>query len=151
VNKSNLPYQFFLPRILAILGLLLSYLWIAPSQVQALSADSQDDVLGKEQTYMTGEAMADNQMVYYDLWKSGYQAGLRSSVFSAKEQTQPHKLMGSRSLFQRATCPRLLASLILLHPFNRERHLSWTSLAHHGPPWITMAYLSLGCCQVFLS
>ena len=79
MKKSNLL------RISAILCLLSSYLWIAPSQVHALPAGFQEYyVLGnEEQTYVTGGATADNQMVYYDRWKSGYEAGLRSSVFAS--------------------------------------------------------------------
>ncbi|TEU17321.1 MAG: DUF11 domain-containing protein [Anaerolineales bacterium] len=80
MKKSNLSHQTHLLRILAILCLLSSYLWIAPSQVHASSAGSQDDVLGKDQTYMTGETTADNQMVYYDHWKDGYEVGLLNPV-----------------------------------------------------------------------
>jgi uncharacterized repeat protein (TIGR01451 family) len=83
MKKPNLSYQTHSLRILAILCLLSSYLWIAPGQVHALSAGSKDDVLGEEQTYTTGEATADNQVAYYDRWKSGYEAGLRSSVFAS--------------------------------------------------------------------
>jgi uncharacterized repeat protein (TIGR01451 family) len=90
MKKFNLSYGTHLLCIAAILCLLSSYLWIAPSQVHALSAGSQDDVLGKEQTYMAEGATADNQMAYYDRWKSGYEAGLHSSVFASdQEQTQP--------------------------------------------------------------
>ena len=32
---------------------------------------------------MTGRATADNQMAYYDRWKSGHEASLRSSVFAS--------------------------------------------------------------------
>ncbi|NIO69795.1 MAG: DUF11 domain-containing protein [Anaerolineae bacterium] len=85
MKKSNLSYKTHFLCILAILCLLLSYLWIAPSQVHALSAGFQEYyVLGnEEQTYMTGEATTDNQMAYYDHWKDGYEAGLRSSVFAS--------------------------------------------------------------------
>ena len=85
MKKSNQSYKTHLLCILAILCLLSSYLWIAPSQVHALSAGFQEYyVLGhEEQTYMTGEATTDNQMVYYDHWKDGYEAGLRSSVFAS--------------------------------------------------------------------
>jgi hypothetical protein len=63
MKKSNLSYKIHLLCILAILCLLSSYLWIAPSQVHALSADFQEYyVLGnEEQTYMTGEATTDNR------------------------------------------------------------------------------------------
>jgi uncharacterized repeat protein (TIGR01451 family) len=92
MNKFNLSYRTHLLRIAAILCLLSSYLWIAPGQVHALSAGSQGYyALGnEEQTYVTGGATADSQMVYYDRWKSGYEAGLHSSVFASdQEQTQP--------------------------------------------------------------
>ena len=92
MKKFNLSYRTHLLRIAAILCLLSSYLWIAPSQVHALSASSQGDyALGnEEQTYVTGDATADSQMAYYDRWKSGYEAGLHSSVFASdQEQTQP--------------------------------------------------------------
>ncbi|MFB0535781.1 MAG: hypothetical protein ACETWR_12460 [Anaerolineae bacterium] len=86
MRKSNLSYETGLLRILAVLCLLSSYLWIAPSQVHALSAGFQEyDVLGdKEQTYVTGGATADTQMVYYD----SLSAPIAVSA-SAREQTQP--------------------------------------------------------------
>ncbi len=71
MKKFNLSYKTHLFRILAILCLLSSYLWIAPGQVHASSADLREhDVLGNgEQTYVTGEATADNQAKY--LWPTG--------------------------------------------------------------------------------
>jgi uncharacterized repeat protein (TIGR01451 family) len=84
MKKFNLSYRTHLLRIAAILCLLSSYLWIAPSQVHALSAGSQEDVLGKERTYMAEGATADNQMAYYDHWKNGYKGDSASN-----EQTQP--------------------------------------------------------------
>jgi uncharacterized repeat protein (TIGR01451 family) len=93
MKKFNLSYGTHLLRIAAILCLLSSYLWIAPSQVHALSAGSQGYyALGnEEQTYVTGDATADNEMVYYDQWKDRYEAGLfNPAVFaSAPEQIQP--------------------------------------------------------------
>jgi uncharacterized repeat protein (TIGR01451 family) len=98
MKKFNLSYRTHLLRIAAILCLLSSYLWIAPSQVHALSAGFQDDVLGKEQTYMAGEAPGDNRVAYYERWRSGYEAGLFNPVqpiaeiygdSASNEQTQP--------------------------------------------------------------
>jgi uncharacterized repeat protein (TIGR01451 family) len=99
MKKHNLSYLIYLLRISAILCLLSSYLWIAPSQVHASSAGSQDSVLHNEgQTYATAAAVADNQMVYYGPWKNGYKAGLLNPVqpttevyddSASNEQTQP--------------------------------------------------------------
>ena len=100
MNKFNLSYRTHLLRIAAILCLLSSYLWIAPSQVHALSAGSQGYyALGnEEQTYVTGDATADNRVAYYERWKSGYEAGLLDPVqpiteiygdSASNEQTQP--------------------------------------------------------------
>jgi uncharacterized repeat protein (TIGR01451 family) len=100
MKKSNLSHKTHLLRIAVILCFLSSYLWIAPSQVHALPAGFQEySVLGnEEQAYVTGEAMADNQMVYYDRWEDGYEAGLLNPVqlaaeiygdSASNEQTQP--------------------------------------------------------------
>ena len=103
MKKLNLLYQIHLLRILAILCLLSSYLWIAPSQVHALSAGSQDKILDNEgQTYATAAVLADKRMVYYGPWKNGHKAGLLSS-------DQPSTEIGGDSAGNEQTQPQTLA------------------------------------------
>jgi uncharacterized repeat protein (TIGR01451 family) len=103
MKKLNLPYQIHLLRILAILCLLLSYLWIAPSQVHALSAGSQDKILDNEgQTYATAAVLADKRMVYYGPWRNDHKAGLLSSG-------QPSTEIGGDSARNEQTQPQTLA------------------------------------------
>jgi uncharacterized repeat protein (TIGR01451 family) len=103
MKKLNLPYQIHLLRILAIFCLLSSYFWIAPSQVHALSAGSQDNTLDNEgQTYATVAALADKRMVYYGPWKNDHKAGLLSS-------DQPSTEIGGDSARNEQTQPQTLA------------------------------------------